>query len=66
MKKESIIRKARKEKELSQIEVASRVGVALLTYQLWERGAGRPSPKNREKLEEVLGINLDGLYQNQN
>jgi transcriptional regulator with XRE-family HTH domain len=49
------LREVRKNKGLTQIEVAVRVGVSLTAYQLWERGASEPSPDNLKKLEEVLG-----------
>ena len=50
------IRKYRKEKQMSQIEVSKAVGVHLNTYALWEKGAGNPSPENLEKLKTVLDI----------
>lgn len=39
---------------LSQISLAQKVGVSLMSIQLWERGAGNPTGKNVGKLEEVL------------
>ena len=48
------LRKRRKELGLSQMELASLVGVSLLTVQIWERGVSEPKPENREKLEQVL------------
>lgn len=46
----------RKKQKLTQIQVASKVGVSLMTYQLWERGAMNPKPENLEKLKLVLNI----------
>jgi len=53
------IKQARLSRGWSQIETALLLGVHLTTYQLWERGAGKPSRKNRMKLEKILGIKLD-------
>ena len=55
----SKIKLARLLKGWSQIEAARRVGVHLTTYQLWERGVGKPRKRNLERLKEVLGIELD-------
>ena len=48
------LRERRKALGLSQMKLASLVGVSLLTVQLWERGVSEPRPENREKLEQVL------------
>lgn len=39
---------------LSQMDLAGKVGVSLLTIQLWERGVSEPNDKNKEILESVL------------
>jgi len=39
---------------LSQMDLAEKVGVSLLTIQLWERGISEPNDKNKEILESVL------------
>jgi transcriptional regulator with XRE-family HTH domain len=39
---------------LSQMDLAEKVGVSLLTIQLWERGVSEPNNKNKEILESVL------------
>ena len=39
---------------LSQIKMASKLGVSLNTYILWERGVMTPNPKNQEKIDELL------------
>ena len=50
------LKKLRKEKKLTQIEVAKRVGVSMVSYQLWERGVSSPNDENRIKLIKVLDI----------
>lgn len=39
---------------LSQMDLAEKVGVSLLTIQLWERGVSEPNDKNKEILESAL------------
>ena len=50
------LKEERKRLQLTQMDMAERVGVALLTYQLWERGIQTPNPENMEKLKEVLNV----------
>jgi transcriptional regulator with XRE-family HTH domain len=50
------IKQLRKQKGLTQGEVAKRVGVTLMSYQIWERGYGKPTPENMQKLKEVLEV----------
>lgn len=50
------LKEIRKEKGLTQIDVAKAVGISLTTYQLWERGVSHPREENERKLREVLEI----------
>lgn len=50
------LKELRKEKGLTQAEMAKLIGVSLAGYLLWERGVGEPNRKNYEKLREVLNI----------
>lgn len=47
---------ARKQQNMTQLQVAVRVGVAYQTYRLWEGGGTKPGPENEEKLRAVLNI----------
>lgn len=42
--------------KMSQVSLAKAVGVSVRTVQVWEQGAGTPTPKNMKKLKEVLCI----------
>ena len=57
------LREARAAKGWSQINTAKKLGVHVLTYQLWERNAGKPCPKNHAKLVEVFGGDIEELRQ---
>lgn len=48
------LKQIRKSLGLSQMDLAKKVGVSLLTIQLWERGVSEPNDKNKEILESVL------------
>jgi transcriptional regulator with XRE-family HTH domain len=50
----TILKKRRLALGLSQMDLAEKVGVSLLTIQLWERGVSEPNDKNKEILESVL------------
>ena len=39
---------------ISQMKLAAKVGVSLLTVQLWEQGISSPNPENRKKLEMMI------------
>lgn len=46
----------RKEKKLSQEEVARMVGISLRTLQRWEKKGNKPSPMARERIKKVLKV----------
>jgi len=48
------IRELRKKQKLTQIDLAKRVGVSMMTIQLWERGVTKPNEENFKKLIKVL------------
>lgn len=47
------IKRLREELDLSQREMAERVGVAKPTYQQWEWGGYRPRAVHRRKLRQI-------------
>lgn len=50
------IKELRKKQGLTQIELAKRVGVSMMTIQLWERASTKPNEENLKKLMEVLNV----------
>jgi len=48
------IKKRRKELKLTQIDLAVKCGVSIVTVQLWERGVTTPNAENLEKLKKAL------------
>lgn len=55
------ITKIRKEKKLSQVDVASYVGVSRDAISKYERDDIIPSVENAHKIAKVLGVSLDYL-----
>ena len=52
----SILRRARRKKGLTQIEVAEKAKLGKNTYPKIERGENQPSPSSIKKLIKVLDI----------
>lgn len=52
---------ARVKKQLTQRQVAERVGVSQPSYQEWESGKSTPNLKRAASLSKVLEISLDEL-----
>lgn len=48
------LKEVRKSLGISQMNLAKKVGVSLLTVQLWEHGISNPNEENREKLEVTI------------
>ena len=55
------LKAARKEKNLSQKEVAEAIGVAKSTYSLYESGKREPNVKTIKKIADFLGVSGDSL-----
>lgn len=50
----SNLKEIRKSLGKTQTEMALKVGVSLMAYQLWERGVSTPSEENMPKLESAI------------
>lgn len=55
------ITRLRKEKKLSQIDIASNIGVSRDAISKYERGDIVPSVENAKKIADVLDVSLDYL-----
>ena len=56
------LKELRDEKELSQKEVAARLGVAVSTYANWEQGRRSPSIDDIFNLLCVFGVDANELF----
>ena len=48
------LKKLRDHLGLSQVAMAKRLGVPMVTYRYWELGCGQPNYENKLKIQEVL------------
>lgn len=56
------LKQLRRERGLTQDQLARIVGVTPLTVSLWERGQRAPNLRSGRLLAEALGCSLDALY----
>ena len=56
------IRTKRKEKKLSQQDLASLIGVNQTAVSQWERGVSMPSLDKAEMIAQALGCTIDDLF----
>lgn len=50
------LKELRKAAKLTQMDLAVKVGVSLMTIQLWERQVTTPKEENLNKLKEALNV----------
>ncbi len=55
----SPLRKARKERGISMMELARVLDVSINTIERWERGGAHPSPDNQEKINGYFGEEVE-------
>ena len=65
MKLHEKLSKARKEKGLSQLEVAEAMQVSRQAVSRWEVGSTAPSVENLSLLSELYGVSLDYLIKDE-
>jgi DNA-binding transcriptional regulator YiaG len=56
MKNMTILEKARTDLNMTQVDVAIKVGVSLASYRMWEKGVTKPTDENNAKLKKVLEL----------
>lgn len=59
----SMIRAARRDKGLTQVELAKRVGVGQPTLSAWERDVQNPQPESARKLAQILDLEQSTVLQ---
>jgi len=50
------LKEARRSKNMSQVELAKKIGVTVLMISLYENNRSIPRPATRKKIEQVLGL----------
>lgn len=54
----------RKEAGLTQVDVASKLGISQPAYASWERGVKKPTQENLVKIAQILSVSVDYLVGN--
>lgn len=58
------LKKLRKQAQLTQVDVAEKLGISQPAYASWERGVKKPTQKNLVKIAQVLNVSVDYLVGN--
>ena len=58
------LKKLRKQAQLTQVDVAEKLGISQPAYASWERGVKKPTQENLVKIAQVLNVSVDYLVRN--
>lgn len=58
------LKELRKQANLTQVELAKRLGIGQSSYADWERSKKKPIQENLVKISQVLGVSIDYLVGN--
>ena len=58
------LKELRKQAHLTQVELASKLGIVQSSYADWERGKKKPTQDNLIKIAQVLNVSVDYLVGN--
>ena len=58
------LKKLRKQAQLTQVDVAEKLGISQPAYASWERGIKRPTQENLVKIAQILNVSVDYLVGN--
>ncbi len=54
----------RKQAQLTQVDVAEKLGISQPAYASWERGVKKPTQENLIKIAQILNVSVDYLVGN--
>ena len=54
----------RKQVQLTQVDVAEKLGISQPAYASWERGIKKPTQENLVKIAQILNVSVDYLVGN--
>ena len=58
------IRKFRKERNMTQVELSEKLGVTASAVTMWETGNREPSISMVKKIADIFGCKVDDLFPN--
>ncbi len=62
----TVLRKLRKDKKLTQTQLANALGLSISAISMYERGDREPDFKTLEKISDYFGVSLDYLHGKKN
>ena len=54
----------RKQAQLTQVDIAEKLGISQPAYASWERGIKKPTQENLVKIAQILNVSVDYLVGN--
>ena len=60
------LKNLRKQANLTQVDVAAKLGISQQAYASWERGVKKPTQENLVKISQILKVSIDYLVGNSN
>ena len=58
------LKELRKQAQLTQVDVAEKLGISQPAYASWERGAKKPTQENLVKIAQIFNVSIDYLVGN--
>lgn len=58
------LKKLRKQAQLTQVDVAEKLGISQPAYASWERGVKKPTQENLVKIAKLFNASVDTLVSN--
>ena len=58
------LKKLRKQAQLTQVDVAKKLGISQPAYASWERGVKKPTQENLVKIAKLFNVSVDTLVSN--
>ena len=58
------LKELRKQAHLTQVELASKLGIVQSSYADWDRGKKKPTQENLVKIAQILNVSVDYLVGN--
>lgn len=58
------LKNLRKQAQLTQVDVAEKLGISQPAYASWERGVKKPTQENLVKIAKLFNVSVDTLVSN--
>lgn len=58
------LKELREKRDISQLKLASIIGVSQKTVSAWETGRRNPKPRELQKIEDVFGVAKEDIFFN--